>query len=84
MSTQALLDIRIMEIVHTQPTLFGSPIFSSTYTLVNDENEQPLLDEQGKPYNLPSLPVAERTMCDILRPGLRRMADEYAESEAMP
>ena len=76
-----MMGIRIVERIHAQPTLFGMPILSTTYTLV-DENEQSLLDEQGKPYSLPSLAAAERKLCAILGPVLRRMAYEYAESEA--
>ena len=74
-----MMDIRVVEQIHAQPTLFGMPVLSTTYTLV-DEHEQPLLDEEGKPYSLPSLAAAERKMCAILGPVLRRMAYEYAES----
>lgn len=78
MSTPDLLDIRIVEIIHTQPTLFGPPVLSSTYTLVDWCTDEPLHDEQGKPYRLASLPEAERTTYAVLAPVLRRIADEYA------
>ena len=80
MSTQALLDIRIVEIVHEQPTLFGPPVVTSHYTLVDLYTDEPLHDEQGKPYNLSSLPEAERATYTVLALVLRRMADEQADT----
>jgi hypothetical protein len=83
MSTQAL-DIRIVEIAHEQPTLFGPPVVTCHYTLVDWHSDEPLQDEQGKPYHLASLPEAERATYAVLAPGLRRMAEEFAESEVIP
>ena len=66
------LDIRLTEEYHVQPTLFGPPLVSVVYRLVDWDTEQPINEKR---YT--SLADAERAMCKILSPYLAA----YAESE---
>ena len=73
------LDIRITEEYHVQPTLFGPPLVSTVYRLVDWNTEQPVNEERHT-----SLADAERAMCKLLAPYLSQMAAAYAEQEVPP
>ncbi len=70
------LDIRLTEEYHVQPTLFGPPLVTVAYRLVDWDTEQPINEER---YN--SLADAEREMCRVLSPYLSQWAAAHAEQE---
>ena len=73
------LDIRITEEYHVQPTLFGPPLVTVAYRLVDWKTEQPINEERHT-----SLADAERALCKLLAPRLSQMAAAYAEQEVPP
>lgn len=67
-------DIRIVEEVSEQPTLFGEVRREAAYALVDWETEQPI---SSKRYT--AMAEAERGAYTLLVPHLNTMAQEYAE-----
>ena len=67
-------DIRIVEEVSEQPTLFGETRREAAYTLVDWETEQSV---SSKRYT--AMAEAERGAYTLLVPHLNTMAQEYAE-----
>jgi|SRR6266581_4468878 len=67
-------DIRIVEEVSEQPTLFGEVRREAAYALVDWETEQP---GSGKRYT--TMAEAERGAYTLLTPHLNKITQEYTE-----
>jgi hypothetical protein len=65
------LDIRIVAQEDIQPTLFGDPIMTTYYTLVDWETEQRVNDE-----TFDTLPKAEKRAFELAVPRLMQMIAE--------
>jgi hypothetical protein len=75
-TTTKILGVRIVAQEHFQPTLFGPPIVSIEYMLVDWDTEQSVCDKRFK-----TLADAEKEICQLLAPVLSRMAWEQAEKQ---
>jgi hypothetical protein len=69
-----MLDIRIVEVHHEQPMLFGAPLVITTYRLVDWETEQSVDTRHHD-----SMGAAERASYAVLRPYLSEVAEQEAE-----
>lgn len=66
-----VLDIRIVAQEHMQPTLFGNPIITTYYILVDWDTDQRINDE-----SFDTLPAAEKRAFELALPRLMQIANE--------
>jgi len=71
-----VLDIRIVAQEHLQPVLFGNPIVTTYYTLVEWDSDERITDETFQ-----TLPKAEKRAFELALPRLMQLANEQASQQ---